>query len=363
MRMILIKKEYYHFLWEHIILNKVKFIKFYSLEELAFLLDAELILKKRCNCLAAEALSDFFSSNYCDIIIFNNLQYLKFSSNVSALAVVLKRSFVKYFDHNCLVVNDPRLALAKLTRLCLNVFKEDVFIHKSVIIGCNCYISKNVMIFDNVVIGDDVLIGSNCYIYSGVVIGNNCIIGESCVLRSNVVLYDNVSLGNRCFINANTTLGSDGFGFVKNEYFRWEKIFHFGKVVIGNDVDIGSNTSIDRGVFLNTVVKDGVIIDNQVQIAHNVVIGENSVIAGCVGIGGSVSIGKECLMGGASAISDHVFLSDRICISGFSGVTKSLYIAGLYSSVFPVKNSFKWNKNVYYFYNLEKLFNTKQLCK
>lgn len=181
-------------------------------------------------------------------------------------------------------------------------------------------------------------------------------------MKSHVVLHDGVVIGKRCFINANSTLGSDGFGFVKNEYFRWEKIFHFGCVLIGNDVSIGSNTSIDRGVFLNTVIKDGVIIDNQVQIAHNVVIGENSVIAGCVGIGGSVHVGKSCLIGGASVISNHIFISDRVCISGFSGVTKSIYKSGFYSSVFPVRNSFKWNKTIYYFYNLEKFFN-KQLCE
>jgi len=334
----------------------MRFSRPYSLRELSYFLNADLVLRYGSLSSCVNGLSDFFSYSSFDVIVFNNLNYLDYLMNINVGLIVLKSEYVCKTSMNCLVIDNPRLALAKLSSLCFNFDLFKGGIEKSVFVGLNTIVSDISKVCDNVVIGSNVEIKDNSFISPGSVIGNNCIIGSNCFLGSNVVLGDNVVIGNRSCIGSNSTIGGDGFGFVKNDFFGWEKINHFGGVVIGNDVDIGSNTSVDRGVFHNTIISDGVLIGNQVQIAHNVFVGRNTVMAGCIGVGGSTYIGSECLIGGGVMIRDHIFISHRVCVSGSSSVTRSINKSGFYSSVFPVTNSYNWNKQLHYFYKLKDLF-------
>lgn len=314
----------------------MKFSKEYSPRELSYFLDAELILRTANVNIKLYGLKDLFSCTKKDVVVFNNTNFINYLNNLKAGLIVLKKEFLNKINTNCLIVENPRLALAKLSNLCFKKKKNILSEHTTNFIG------NNVTIHETAVISN------------GVVIGDNCVIGKMSHIGFNTVLYDNVTIGKRCNIGSNSTIGSEGFGFVKNEYKKWEHIFHFAGVIIGNDISIGSNTCIDKGVFLNTVISDGVLIDNSVQIAHNVFIGKNTVIAGCVGIGGSTYIGNNCLIGGGAMISDHLFINDNVFITGSSTVTKSLNKSGLYSSVFPAINSWQWNKNLHYFYNVKK---------
>ena len=157
-------------------------------------------------------------------------------------------------------------------------------------------------------------------------------------------------------INSNTVIGSDGFGYAQDASGNWVKMPHLGGVIIENQVEIGSNTSIDRGCIGDTLIKQGVIIDNLVQIAHNVVVGEHTAIAGCVAIGGSATIGSRCLIGGASTIAGHLTIADNVHITGTSSINKSLLQSGIYSSGFPAKDNLVWKKNIVRFNLLDQTF-------
>lgn len=197
---------------------------------------------------------------------------------------------------------------------------------------------------ENVVIGAGAVIGENVTLYPGCVIGDGVTIGDDSLLYPNVVVYRDCVIGKRAVIQSGAVIGGDGFGFAK-EGECWIKIPQIGRVVIGDDVEIGANTSIDRGALDDTVIGDGVKIDNQIQIAHNVTIGDHSALAGCVGIAGSTKIGRRCTVGGAGMIIGHLELADDVHISAGSMVTKSLRKPGQYTSIFPLEAHDDWLHN------------------
>lgn len=197
---------------------------------------------------------------------------------------------------------------------------------------------------ENVVIGAGAVIGENVTLYPGCVIGDDVTIGDDSLLYPNVIVYRDCVIGKRAVIQSGAVIGGDGFGFAK-EGERWIKIPQIGRVVIGDDVEIGANTSIDRGALDDTVIGNGVKIDNQIQIAHNVTIGDHSALAGCVGIAGSTRIGRRCTVGGAGMIIGHLELVDDVHISAGSMVTKSLRKPGQYTSIFPLEAHDDWLHN------------------
>ena len=197
---------------------------------------------------------------------------------------------------------------------------------------------------ENVVIGERVSIGENVVLYPGCVIGDEVVIGDDSLLHPNVVIYRNCVLGNRVLIQAGAVIGGDGFGFAK-EGPAWVKIPQIGRVVLGDDVEVGANTSIDRGALDDTVIGNGVKLDNQIQIAHNVTIGEHSAMAGCVGIAGSTRIGARCTVGGAGMIVGHLDLADDVHVSAGTMVTKSLRKPGQYTSIYPLEAHEDWLHN------------------
>ena len=207
---------------------------------------------------------------------------------------------------------------------------------------------------ENVVIGTGVVIGENVTLYPGCVVGDGVSIGEDSVLYPNVVVYRDCVIGKRAIVHSGAVIGSDGFGFAK-EGESWVKIPQIGRVVIGDDVEIGANTSIDRGALDDTVIGDGVKLDNQIQIAHNVVIGNHTAMAGCVGVAGSTRIGQRCTIGGAGMIIGHLELADDVHISAGTMVTKSLRQPGQYTSIFPLESHDEWLQNAAQIKRLAKL--------
>jgi UDP-3-O-[3-hydroxymyristoyl] glucosamine N-acyltransferase len=207
---------------------------------------------------------------------------------------------------------------------------------------------------EHVVIGAGVVIGENVTVYPGCVIGDGVSIGDDSLLYPNVVIYDACRVGRRAVIQSGAVIGGDGFGFAKDGE-RWIKIPQIGRVLIGDDVEVGANTSIDRGALDDTVIGDGVKLDNQIQSAHNVVIGDHAAMAGCVGIAGSTKIGRRCTVGGAGMIIGHLELADDVHVSAGTMVTKSLRQPGQYTSIFPLEPHQDWLHNAAQIKRLAKL--------
>lgn len=207
---------------------------------------------------------------------------------------------------------------------------------------------------ENVVVGERARFGENVTLHPGCVIGDNVCIGDDSVLYANVVVYSDCLIGRRAIIHAGAVIGADGFGFAKDGE-RWLKIPQIGRVVIGDDVEIGANTSIDRGALDDTLIGNGVKLDNQIQVGHNVSIGEHSAMAGCVGIAGSTKIGRRCTVGGAGMISGHLELADDVHVSGGTLVARHLREPGQYTALFPLEPHHEWLRSAAQIKRLAKL--------
>ena len=225
-------------------------------------------------------------------------------------------------------------------------------VHPSAVV--HSVVPPSVSVGENVVLGKDVALGENVTLYPGCVVGDGVSIGDDSVLYPNVVVYRACKIGKRAVVQAGAVIGSDGFGFAK-EGDSWVKIPQIGRVVIGDDVEIGANTSIDRGALDDTILGDGVKLDNQIQIAHNVVIGQHTAMAGCVGVAGSTRIGQRCTIGGAGMIVGHLDLADDVHVSAGTMVTKSLRQPGQYTSIFPLESHAEWLQNAAQIKRLAKL--------
>ena len=226
-------------------------------------------------------------------------------------------------------------------------------------------ISENSVIKDNVNYGDDLYfgdysicnsystIGKNVKIYSQVYIGESVVIGNNVVIHPGVKIYDRSIIGNNCIIHSGSVIGSDGFGFNLDSTGKQKKVFHNGNVILEDNVEIGANCTIDKATLGSTILKNGVKLDNLIQIAHNVEIGENTVIAACSGIAGSTTVGKNCMIGGQVGISGHLKIGDRVMIQAKSGVLKNIKsdtsIMG-----YPAINYMDYNKSYVHFKNLPK---------
>jgi UDP-3-O-[3-hydroxymyristoyl] glucosamine N-acyltransferase len=215
-------------------------------------------------------------------------------------------------------------------------------------------ISDDACIDDNVVIGAHVSLGKGAFVGAGTVIQEGVIIGENARINPNVTICHNVKIGDNVIIHPGVVIGADGFG-IANDKGKWLKIPQLGTVEVGHDVEIGANTTIDRGALENTIIGNGVKIDNQVQIGHNDIIGDNTAIAGCVGIAGSTEIGQNCIIGGGVGISGHIKIADGVMMTGMTMVTKSISEPGSYSSGIPAEPTSQWHKNVVRYRQLGKL--------
>jgi UDP-3-O-[3-hydroxymyristoyl] glucosamine N-acyltransferase len=271
------------------------------------------------------------------IAFLDNSAYRKYLSNTKASAVILHPDNASISPVPVLITKNPYLAYAKVAALFNDRPLPGVGVHPSVFVGKNCTIHPTASI------------GAQC------VIGDNCVIGAECCLWPHVTLYDNTILGDRVTIHSGAVLGIDGFGNAR-EGIRWVKVPQLGRVVVGNDVEIGANTTIDRGALEDTVIEEGVRLDNQIQIAHNVRIGAHTAIAACVGIAGSTTIGKYCMIGGAVGISGHIKICDGVIVTGMSGIMSSITEPGVYSSTPLLQKSREWRKTMVRMRHLDELF-------
>lgn len=251
---------------------------------------------------------------------------------VIARAMDWQAAVSKGFHGACIVTDDPYLYFARLTtwwkkRGQLNADTAPN-IHPTAVISPTAFIAPSARIGALCVIEDGAAVGAGTVLKARVSIGSDCTIGEDCILHSGVVV------------------GADGFGFAPNKATgEWVKIEQLGAVRIGNQVEIGANTCIDRGALADTVIEDGVKLDNLIQIGHNVQIGKHTAMAGCVGVAGSAKIGANCTVGGGAVILGHLELTDHVHISAASVVTKSIKKAGNYTGFFPLDDNLNWEKN------------------
>ena len=228
----------------------------------------------------------------------------------------------------CIVTDDPYLYFARLTQLWKRTHArpEGPAIHPSAVIA------------DDAQLGAGARIGPHCVVERG------ARIGAGTVLKARVVVGEDCVVGARCILHAGVVIGADGFGFAPHQG-AWEKIEQLGAVRIGDDVEIGANTCIDRGALADTVIEDGVKMDNLIQVGHNCRIGAHTAIAGCVGIAGSATIGRHCMLGGAAMILGHLTIADRVVISSGSFVSRSIHKPGLYTGIFPIDDNANWERN------------------
>lgn len=283
-----------------------------------------------------------------------NPQYRSQLQGTRASAVIIHPDLAGECPVACLISSNPYLTYAHASQWFDRRPRQAEGVHPSaivaegVVLGQGCRIGARVVIEAGAVLGDRVEIGA------GTVVGADCRIGDDCLLHANVTLYHGVTLGQRCVLQSGVVIGGDGFGFAPAQG-QWHKIAQLGGVRIGDDVEIGASTTIDRGALQDTVIGNSVILDNQIQIAHNVEIGDGTAIAGCTGIAGSTRIGRHCTIAGAVGIAGHLEIADRVHITMRSAITKSISEPGSYSSGTAMSSTAEWRKNAARFRQLDDM--------
>ncbi len=273
-----------------------------------------------------------------------NPQYRKYLGDSHAAAVLLKAADAEGFAGHALIVADPYLAYARISHLFDPKPRAVAGIHPSAVVASDAQVDASAsvgafaVIESGAQIGPGVAIGAQCFI------GARCVIGEGGWLAPRVTLYHDVRIGKRVVIQSGAVIGGEGFGFA-NEKGVWQKIAQIGGVSIGDDVEIGVNTAVDRGALADTRIGDGVKLDNQIQIAHNVQIGDHTAMAACVGISGSTKIGKHCTIAGGVGMVGHIDVCDGVFVSGMTMVTRSITEPGAYSSGTAMQTLGEWRKS------------------
>jgi UDP-3-O-[3-hydroxymyristoyl] glucosamine N-acyltransferase len=281
-------------------------------------------------------------------------RYRKYLQGNKAGAVILRETDRPHFAGNALISDNPYLSYARLSALFTPVHGDEPLLHERAVIHPDAVLGSNVRIGANAVIAKGVQLADNVIIGPGSVIGEGSEVGKGSLIHANVSIYHDCHIGERAVIHSGAVIGSDGFGFA-NEKGEWVKIHQLGRVIIGNDVEIGANTSIDRGAIEDTVIGNGVKLDNQIQIAHNVSVGNHTAMAGCVGVAGSADIGANCAIGGGVGILGHLKIVDGVTITAMSLVPGSIKESGVYSAGTPLEPKAQWQKNYIRFKQLDDM--------
>ena len=289
-----------------------------------------------------------------DISFLANTGYRKYLQDTRASAVILSPDDAAGYPAAAIVSSNPYSSYARAAALIFPPSPALQGVHASACVAADSSIDSSAWIGPQCVVESGVEIHAGVQLAAGCFVGANSVIGANTVLSANVVVCHDVSIGERVKVAPGAVIGADGFGLA-NEGGRWINVPQLGSVQIGNDVDIGANTTIDRGALEDTVLEDGVRLDNQIQVAHNVRIGAHTAIAGCVGISGSAKIGSHCMIGGGSGIVGHLEITDHVIITGMTMVTKSIDKPGVYSSGVPAQENDAWNRNYARFRQLDKL--------
>lgn len=312
-----------------------------TLGQLAEALGAEL---RGPEALQITGLATLQEAGYGQLSFLANKQYRKFLDDSSASAVLLKAEDAEGFAGNALIVPDPYLAYARISHLFDPKPKAVAGIHPSAVVAEDAQVDASASIGPFAVIESGACIGANVTVGAHCFVGARCVIGEGGWLAARVTLYHDVTIGKRVVIQSGAVIGGEGFGFA-NEKGIWRKIAQIGGVTLGDDVEIGVNTAVDRGALSDTRIGDGVKLDNQIQIAHNVQVGDHTAMAACVGISGSTRIGKHCMIAGGVGMVGHIDVCDNVFVSGMTMVTRSITEPGGYSSGTAMQPLAEWRKS------------------
>ena len=344
----------------------------YSLQALADFVGAELRLQSSVDAesVLVRGLGTLANAGSDQLSFLSNPRYRSQLQTTAAAAVILDQQSAADCPVHCLIHDNPYLAFARLSHYFAADRNQGAGVHSAAIVSDSARLGENVIvaagavIMDNVVIGAGSVVGANCVVEPRVTLGTNV------ELMANVTVYHDVQIGSEVVIHAGAVIGSDGFGYAPRPNgsedvdadtgetlsgYGWQKIAQLGTVRIGDRVEIGANTTIDRVALDDTVIESDVIIDNQVQIAHNVVVGRGTAIAGCVGIAGSSVIGKFCNIGGGAGIAGHLSIADGTTVMGQTLINRTVRKPGAYASGTGMQEASSWRKSAVRFTQLEAL--------
>ena len=328
----------------------------YSLGEIAAYLGGELRGDAETRIIGLNTLQ---SAGEGQLSFLANPKYVKYLSGSLAEAVLLTADTAKTFKGCCIVVRDPYLAYAQISAWFVASQKKSFGIHATVSIHAAATVADDVYIGPNVVIEADANIDSGCHLAANSFVGAGSSIGANSFVGANVSIYHDVEIGSGAIIHSGAVVGADGFGIAPKPDGGWQKIHQIGGVTIGDNVEIGACTTIDRGALQDTRVGNGVKLDNHVQIAHNAVVGDNTAMAAYSGLAGSAEVGSNCILAGDVCVVGHIKVCDNVQITARTLVTKSITEPGSYSSgATPLMPTAEWRRNSVRIGQLDKIART-----
>jgi UDP-3-O-[3-hydroxymyristoyl] glucosamine N-acyltransferase len=282
-------------------------------------------------------------------------RHRRFLAATAATAVIVDAASEPDCPVNALLADNPRAAYARVAAWLNPQVAITPGVHPSAVVAADAKVAASAEIGALACVGAGAEIGERVLVGPGSVVGPRVQIGADTRLTARVTLYHEVRIGERCLLHGGVVIGADGFGIAQDRD-GWVKVPQLGTVVIGNDVEIGANTTVDRGAIGNTVIEDGVKLDNQIQVGHNVRIGAHTAIAGCTGISGSATIGKRCMIGGQVGIAGHLSIADGVVVLGQSMVSSSIDTPGVYAAAVPASEAAGWRRVVARLRQLDALF-------
>lgn len=323
----------------------------YTLREIAERFGGEVVGDPATRVHQVATLENAASGN---VAFLANPRYLPQLKTTRASAVLLGAAMRDATALPRIVCDDPYVYFARVSTLLNPPREARAGVHPSAVVDATAVVAGDAEVGPLAVVGREARVGPGAIIGPGCIVGDRVRIGEGVRLHANVTIYEGCEVGDRVIIHSGAVIGADGFG-IAMDGGRWIKIPQVGRVVIGADVEIGANTTIDRGAIDDTVIEEGVKLDNQIQVAHNVHIGAHTAIAACVGIAGSTKIGRYCRIGGAAGIAGHVTIVDGVEISAYSAITKSIDKPGVYSGLYPFETNRDWRRNAVHLRHLADL--------
>lgn len=291
-----------------------------------------------------------------EITFLANPKYKQEVSDSQAGAIIVSAKTADAFpERNLIIAPDPYLYFAQVARLFHPIVRAKAGVHPTAVIEASASVPKSCEIGANVYIGANTKLGEGCRILANSVIEHDCTLGDGCVLHPNVTIYYGCTLGQRVELHSGSVIGADGFGLAFTGK-DWFKIPQTGAVTLGDDVEIGANTTVDRGAMSDTVVGRGSKIDNLIMLAHNTKVGEHTVIAAMTGISGSTEIGNYCIIGGGVGTVGHITIADKTTIGGGTNVTHSVTESGQhYASIYPMQSFKEWTRNAVHLRHLHDM--------
>ena len=314
----------------------------YTLRDIAEALGAQVHGDENCPIDQVATLADAGPGS---ISFLANRRYRPQLLKTRASAVILESEFLSACPVAALTMSNPYLGYAQVAALLAPELPVAVGIHPTAYISDTASVDASASIGPQAVVEDHAHVGARSLIGPGCVVETSVTIGDDCIVKANVTICHGVRIGDRVLVHPGVVIGADGFG-IANDGGVWIKVPQLGAVVVADDVEIGANTTIDRGALADTIIEEGVKLDNLIQIGHNVRIGAHTAIAAGVAIGGSATIGKRCTIGGAAAIAGHLEIADDVHLTATSAVPNSIPEPGLYSSGMPVQDNRTWRKNI-----------------